>query len=160
MRRIAQATLLFTAASAGVAPAATQPSELRVNVSSAGKSVRATAGSWCITRPRADGTPFRTCRDLPYPLHTRGRLKVSPGSRVTLGFAATPATVKARLLAGERDRDQVYEAVVVKLSARRYRLSMPQRLPCGRVLDVYATYDGGDVDLWAAVSTPGCVSTR
>ena len=159
-RRIAHATLLFTAASAAAAPAATQPSETRLSVSSAGHAVRAAVGSWCITRPRADGTPFRTCRNFPYPLHTNGRLRISPGSRVVLAFGKAPVKVKARLLADERDRDQVYDTLPKRLSPRRYRLSMPQRIPCGRVLDVYATYDGGDADLWAAVSTPDCVAAR
>lgn len=160
MRRIAHATILLTAASAAVATAATQPGELRMTASSAGHSVRATAGSACYTRPSADGTPLHKCKDLPYPLKTRGRLTVRPGSRVTLIFGATPTRVKARLLAGERDRDQVLDVAPVKLSPRRYRLAMPQRLPCGRVLDVFATYAGGDADLWVAVSTPGCVPAR
>lgn len=130
--------------------------QLRIAVGST--NVKASAGTFCVQQPEADGTERGDCSETAYPLRTRGRLVLKPGARVRMRFGATPSSVKWRLLRtkSEDARTVLYgQAHRKKGEKRRFVFKLPRKLPAAAVLDVSVLYREGprksDQDFWAAV---------
>lgn len=144
MRRRSSLWTACVALLAAVPPAAAAP-VLRVDAG--GREVRATPGVACVQIAEEDGTPRGECRGRHYPLRTRGRVVLRGGDRVQLRFSRRPGQVKWRLLRSASRTPvtlRAGEAAASPRSRSRFAFTLPRRLPCGTVLDVYATYGRGD----------------
>jgi hypothetical protein len=124
-------------------------------ISRAGLTERATTGSYCMERSTGGGDSTGACADAGYPLPTRGRLPVRPGTRVILRTSVQAGTVHAVLVRVDGSRfEQVGRHLHVRrLSARRWAVELPARLRSASVLDVSLRWDNaqdgrGDADFW------------
>lgn len=158
-------TVLWTAcAGTLLAPVPAHAAPL-LHVGVGDRSVRATPGVACVQVAEDDGTPRGQCSGRTYPLRTKGRLTLRGGDRVVLRFSRPPGLVKWRLLRRPASRPvtvRAGEAASAPGRRTRYAFTLPRRLPCGTVLDVYATYGSGDgrrdQTWWAGVrvARPSC----
>lgn len=130
----------------------------RLEVAVGATSVQATAGTYCVQQPEADGTERGDCTEVPYPLRTRGRLTLKPGARVRMRFEATPSSVKWRLLDAARAEPATVLFGIAhrkRDAKRRFVFTLPRKLPDAAVLDIAVLYREGprksDQDFWAAV---------
>jgi hypothetical protein len=167
MRPVRRTGLLLVALGVLVpaAPAgALREGALTLRIAVGDHHVRATPGSTCRRVPTEEGADRGECKEVAYPLRTRGRLDMRPGARVRMRFATTPSQVKWRLL----DSATAEPATVLSGSAhrrpeskRRFVFHLPAKLPCAAVLNVFVLYRDGpaesDVDFWAATRTRACV---
>jgi hypothetical protein len=153
---VGRTAFLAAVLAAVVAVSAAAGEGARLEIDAGGKTVKATAGLRCVQVAEDDGTPHGECSAAKYPLATRGRLPLRPGGTVVLRFVSAPGQVKWRLL---REAREDSKTVLSGLAARRpgtkatYVVRLPSRVPCARILDVYATYGAGagktDQDWWA-----------
>lgn len=158
---IACAAPLLTAPAALAAPV--------LHVEAGGRAARATPGVACVQVAEEDGTPRGRCSGRRYPLRTSGRAVLRGGERVQLRFSRGPGQVKWRLLRRSDARPVTLLAGDAHRSPRRrgrFAFTLPRRVPCGTVLDVYATYGRGagrhDQVWWAGVrvARPACERRR
>ena len=162
MRRRTGFLIALGTAFAAASPAAAAPV---LQVGADGREIRATPGVACVQVAEEDGTPRGRCKGKQYPLRTRGRLRLGPGERIVLRFSRAPSSVKWRLLRRSAARPETAVGGAAARSRKRRRhfvVRLPHRVPCARVLDVYATYGRGhgrrDQVWWAGVHVlrPAC----
>ncbi len=164
-RRLAVIAIAGVAATMAVSPMiarAESPTEPRtgsadepfsLSVASHGKSVNASLGSFCSHEAGY-------CADAAYPLGTRGRLPVHPGSRITLRPDSSHPDVRAsrvsvaivRYAGDRREYTSAPQAARPTDSSRRAWVSeIPRRLHGARVLSVSVWYaNGSDANFEAA----------
>ena len=139
--------MLWIACAAPLAAASSALAAPVLRVDAGGREVRASPGVACVQIAEDDGTPRGQCSGRQYPLRTRGRLVLRGGDRVGLRFSRAPGLVKWRLLRAASDHPvtvRAGEAAASPKDRSRFAFTLPRRLPCGTVLDVYATSGRGD----------------
>jgi len=154
---------IFLTGLAVVVPAGAASAAPVLRVEAGGDQVRATPGVACVQIAGKDGGPRGRCSGRRYPLHTRGRVALRGGERVQLRFSRPPGVVKWRLLRSASSHPRTVLAGQAHRSPAgrgRFAFTLPRRVPCAAVLDVYATYGAGsgkrDHVWWAGVRTPAC----
>jgi hypothetical protein len=135
-----------------------QSNPLRLSISRAGLTERATLGSFCRQGRTTDGGSTGSCGDAAYPLPTHGRLPVEPGSRLILRPGVEPRHVNVHLI---RSQGTTFTPIgrkldVKRLAAHRWAVELPARLRGAHLLDVSLRFknprDGqGDADFWGAI---------
>jgi hypothetical protein len=134
------------------------PHPPRATATAGGRTVRAALGSYCYAQPRGGGEYISVCADYAYPLHPRGRLRVTPGSVVTVDMHARIRKLQARLVRAHGNRfRRVSSALDVRPSAgrRRWKVQLPARLHGATALDLFAVSRRGDADYWAGLRAGG-----
>ena len=153
MRRIAAATAMILAVSAGDIAAAGESKRPRpLVIAAGGDRVRATLGSYCVTHGNSG-----ECADALYPLRVHGRLEVRPGGRIELRtHDRGVAEVKVeglRVHGRDIERGDWAFAVAGDHISRRIRVRLPDELDGINRLDVSLRYQGsGDADYWARIA--------
>lgn len=158
--RNAIVAVLVVGVTAVEASAATSDPRLDLNVAFGRQVVHATPGSSCLSgRSGGRGRDGR-CVDAKYPLRTSGQLVLAARKQLRMRAGAPVVEAEVRLLAqGYASDPAVFEAKAVRQARdpRRFRLTLPRRLPCATIADVVVRYADGVANFWAAVKTPRCV---
>ena len=134
-----------------------------VTVAVGNEHTHASAGTSCTSSTGSDGRPTNQCTDVSYPLPTKGYVTLKPKRRVRMVFQGHVSSVIIVLRAKAVPEGQsVYAATAGRDSrnSHRFKLLLPARLPCARILDILARAPGGNTDYWTAIRTPGCRRAR
>ncbi|MFL5781902.1 MAG: hypothetical protein ACJ760_11365 [Thermoleophilaceae bacterium] len=151
---IALPIALVLAAGAALAANALRAPERPIKpayVTSQGLRARAAVGSYCVVGKGAGG-----CGDAAYPLHPRGHLPITPGSRLRVNLRRHAAHLEASLVRVDGDH---FDTAGGKVKAGRaggngrfWRLKLPDDLGGADILSLEATLKpSGDANWWAGV---------
>ncbi len=163
-RRRAVVAIAGVAAIMAVSPAIAAASDepFNLEVSSHGKSVNASLGTFCEVAPEAGSY----CDDAAYPLETHGRLPVHPGGRIVLrpdspgrpGVGASKVSFRFFRYQGEDPQythgSELKEARPTDGSRRAWVVQLPNDLRGARRLSIHVTYPDDGYAHFEAAFTP------
>jgi hypothetical protein len=141
-RSVAVATAAVCAAAAAPGQAAAKPPGL--TLARAGQTAQATVGSFCAAG---------MCVDRAAPPVPQERLPVHRGARVRLRFTLPADTVQVHLIRIRADGSARIgrKLHAERVTGKRWRVRLPQRLHRANGLDVFARGGGWDAGFWGGL---------
>jgi hypothetical protein len=149
------AVLLLVISAPGTGAAQTSGAPPELTLTSQGKSVTATQGSYCW---RTDD--FGLCSDFAYPLEVRCALPVKRGAKLSVDTAIPATSVSARVVnakgfdgsrlpAWKKGRDNAGGSTI-------WTFRLTRKAARAAAIDVFGTFPQGDLDTWTGAATPTC----
>jgi hypothetical protein len=166
-RHVAAIALALYGALALPSAAAERIAPPAMHLTSGGKTVRATQGTYCWERTDPGGeTGTSLCADYAYPLQPPCKLPARAGAKLKVNLHAKARSIFVALAMPSQEEDipfAISDWQRSKRSARGksvWRFRLPSEVENAIAVDISTSYPQGDSNTWTGLRTGSCRSNR